>query len=108
VTDLPQIAIVQGATRPAWVVTFKFDDDSALNLTGASYAGVLRRMDGGTSKSTAGSYATTTAASGIFTYTPHADDVSEMGTWTWETTITISSQPYKCQVELVLAEKYAA
>lgn len=106
--DLPRISLVQGATRPAWVVTYKFDDDSALDITGASYAGILRRLDGGTSKAIAGSYATTTAASGIFTFSPAAGDVDEAGTWLWETTLTISTQTYKAQIEVVIAEKFAS
>lgn len=104
---IPTFTHPQGATRPTWVVTYKFEDDSALDITGATFAGFLKRLDGGTGKATAGSYAITTAASGIFTYSPATGDVDEPGTWIWQTTLTLSTQTYVVQVRVEIGEKYS-
>ena len=84
-----------GSRKPDWVVTYQFKDNTALNLTGATFAGVLYRKAAEFRKDTAGTYAITTAASGIFTYTVAAADVDAPGDWIWETTITISALAYE-------------
>lgn len=88
--------LIQGATRPSWVVTVKDSTGSALDITGATFTGVLKHQ--GSSRSitcTVGSYSITDATAGKLTYAPVAADVAEPGAYLWETTMTISSQPYK-------------
>lgn len=100
--------VIQGSTRPAWVLTVKQSDNSALNLTGATYTGKLARESATTTAKTltVGSYATTTAASGIFTYSPVAADVDTPGVWIMQTIITLSSQTYYVWVRIPILPSY--
>ena len=99
---------VQGQFRPTWVMTVLLADNSALNLTGATFTGVLYEPLLATRQSTAGSYAITTAASGVFTYSPVAADTAIPGVWWWETQITISTAVYILRLPVIIEERFAA
>ena len=107
--DYPTIGpLIQNATRPAWVVIIYNQDNSKLNITGATFTGVLRDMDSNQSiASTVGSYAITEATGGKFTYSPVAADVAVPGRWLWETTLTISSQTYKVRAWVMMLPSIA-
>lgn len=87
--------IYMGATRPSWVVTVLRADNSALDITGASFTGVLYETRTANRKTlTPGNYSVTNATGGVFTYAPAATDTDTPGLWDFETAITISSQVY--------------
>jgi hypothetical protein len=87
--------ISMGATRPSWTVTVLKADNSALDLTGATYTGVLYETRTANRKTlTTGNYSTTNATSGIFTYAPGSTDTDTPGIWDFETVITIGGQTY--------------
>ena len=106
---IPSIGeIIQGSTRPIWTLTVKQSDNSALNLTGATFTGVLANLETGTIKTlTTGNFAISNAASGIFTYSPASADVNMPGQWMWETCITISSQTYYVWARAEVLARYA-
>jgi hypothetical protein len=96
---------IEGATRPAWVITVLFSDNTPLNLTGATFASAFYDPRTATLKDTSlGAYAITTAASGIFTYTPVAADTDTPGVWWWQTTITIAGAVYIIRMPVVIEE----
>ena len=101
--------ITQGSTRPSWVVTVLRADNTALDLTGATYTGVLYELRTSNRKTlTPGNYSTTNASSGIYTYAPASGDVDTPGTWQWETVVTISAQTYTITVpNIQITGKYA-
>lgn len=87
--------VYMGATRPLWVVTVLKSDNTALDLTSASYTGTLYENRTANRKTlTPGNYATSNAPGGIFTYTPQSSDTDTPGTWDFETAITISGGVY--------------
>jgi hypothetical protein len=83
------------------VITVKQPDGSPVDITGATFTGVLHDVRSNAPKKTltSGNFAITDAGNGKFTYTPVADDVNTPGTWLLETVITISSQPRKVQTK---------
>lgn len=99
---------VQGATGPGWVVTVLTSVNAAINLTTATYAGVLYDPVTSTRKNCAGSYSTTTAASGIFTYAPAAGDSDTPGVWWWESKLTIGTEIYYVRIPVIYEERFAA
>jgi hypothetical protein len=98
-----------GSTRPSWVVTFLRTDNSAIDLTGATYTGVLYELRLSIRKTlTVGNYSTTNATAGIYTYAPGSVDVDTAGLWQWETVITIGGQTYTAVVPNIrILDKFA-
>lgn len=87
--------ITAGQTRPSWVVTYLRADNTAVDLTGATYTGLLYDPRTSTRITLSPSnYSTTNATAGIFTYAPQSSDISSPGAFWWQTIITISSQTY--------------
>lgn len=102
--------ITVGATRPSWVVTILRADNTALDITGATFTGCLYELRQSNRLTlTPGNYSITNATSGIFTYAPVSADVAVPGTWQWETVVTISAQTYVITVpNIQILGKYAA
>jgi hypothetical protein len=86
-------AAVQGATRPEQVVTWTRADGTPENLTGATLAGKIQSIGTGVTRAIAGTLTVTTAASGIFTWNYHADDVADDGSFQVQFTATFGSNP---------------
>src|SRR3972149_6781507 len=70
---------IQYARKRAITITWKDDDDAAINLTGAVITGIIER--GSTQAAITGTLALVTAASGIFSWTFSAADVAQAGTF---------------------------
>ncbi|MCR4339667.1 MAG: hypothetical protein NUW01_07250, partial [Gemmatimonadaceae bacterium] len=70
-------------------------DNSALDITGATFAGALVNRRGSQVKAlTAGNYDIDDATNGKFSYAPDATDTNEDGLWEWRTVLTISGETY--------------
>lgn len=70
---------VQGAIRPAQVVTWTREDGTAENLTGATLTGKVKNWRTGLTRSITGTLVLTDAANGVFTWTYSAADVGTAG-----------------------------
>lgn len=68
---------VKGARHTVQTITWTDDDDTAVNLTGATLTGFIRQS--GTTRAIDGTLALVTAASGIFSWTYGALDVGTAG-----------------------------
>lgn len=100
--------IVQTQTRPSWTITVVQSNNSPLDITGATFTGVLQNLRRSERIScTVGSYSITTAASGIFTYAPVAADVASLGLWGWQTIMTISGQLYIIRFRIDILPNWA-
>lgn len=76
--------LVQGATHTVKRITWQDAQRVAVNLTGATMSGRKRLVDAETGEALGGSFAVVTAADGIFTYQPSADDVAEAGLYDFQ------------------------
>ena len=83
--DLPDRVV--GATRTPIEVTWT-SDGVAVNLTGATLTGMIRRVSTGESRSVAGSLTVTSAPEGIFQWALDADDVDAAGLYEVQITAT--------------------
>ena len=72
-------AAVQHARKRAQTITWKDEDGTAINLTGATITGIIDRA--GVQTAITGTLALVTAASGIFSWTYSAADVAQAGNW---------------------------
>lgn len=70
---------IKGARHTAQQITWRDDDGTAVNLTGATLTGKIRPTDTGTVRDIDGTLALVTAASGIFNWTYGANDVGTAG-----------------------------
>lgn len=68
---------VQHARKRAQTITWKDEDDAAIDLTGATITGIIERA--GVQTAITGALALVTAASGIFSWTYSAADVAQAG-----------------------------
>lgn len=100
--------LVQGATRPSWTLTVYQSNNNPLDISGASYSGVLYNVRTQNRKTLGANYTTSDATNGIFVYAPAAADVDTAGLWVWETAITISGQTYYVRARLEILPRYAA
>jgi|SRR3990172_2408288 len=75
---MPLAPAVQNARKRAQVITWKDDDDTAIDLTGSTLYGKIRAGDN-TVRSITGTLALTTATSGIFTWTYSVADLATPG-----------------------------
>jgi hypothetical protein len=97
--------IVKGATRPIWTGTLLKTDGSTLDITGASFTGVLFDEESTQSVTlTPGNFAISSAAGGVFTYTPVAGDVATVGDYTFEVSVSLGGGTYKGQMPLTIVE----
>ena len=72
-------AAVQGARRPAQAITWKREDGSAEDLTGATLTGHIRNRATGTTRAIAGPLTVTDGTAGVFRWDYAAADVAEAG-----------------------------
>jgi hypothetical protein len=86
-------AAVEGATRPSQVITWTRADDTPEDLTGATLTGVILNVDTNETRAIAGTLTVTTAASGIFTWAYHANDVADAGSFKVQITASFGSAP---------------
>lgn len=70
---------VKGARHSSQRITWKKEDGTAYDLTGATITARLRNKATGQARAADGTFAIVTAASGIFDWTYGANDVSETG-----------------------------
>ena len=70
---------VQHARKRLQTITWKDDDGSAIDLTGATITGIIERA--GVQTAMTGTFALVTATSGIFSWTFSAADVAQAGTF---------------------------
>ena len=70
---------VQHARKRLQTITWKDDDGSAIDLTGATITGIIERA--GVQTTITGTFALVTAANGIFSWTFSAADVAQAGTF---------------------------
>jgi hypothetical protein len=97
--------IFQGATRPAWEITLKYEDNSAFDITGSTMSGVLRdRATLTTTTLTAGSFAIT--SSNVFTYSPVAADTTMAGFKDIIFGIDLANQPYYISEEIEIRPRF--
>lgn len=99
----------QGMMGDTWQLTVLKADNSAKDITGATFTGCLYEIDAARRVTlTTGSYAIVTAASGIFSYAPAAVDTAEPGNYIWETIFTISSRTFNVRAFITVVPKLAA
>jgi hypothetical protein len=84
---------VQGATRPQYQLTWVDADGDAVDLTGATVTVRIRDRSTYTTTATGGTVTLTTAASGIFTWTPGAADVATAGVYDVQFSAAYSTPP---------------
>jgi len=70
---------VVGARHSAQQITWKKDDGTAYNLTGATITARIRDQRTGNTRAADGTFALVTAASGIFSWTYGTNDVAAPG-----------------------------
>jgi hypothetical protein len=70
---------VQGARRPAQLITWARDDGAPEDLTGATLTGKLHNRGTGETRAIAGPLTVTDAAGGVFRWDYAAEDVAEAG-----------------------------
>ena len=70
---------VEGGVRPAQALTWKREDGSAEDLTGATLTGFIRNRSTGTTRAIAGPLTVTDGAAGAFRWDYAAADVVEAG-----------------------------
>ena len=70
---------VEGGVRPAQALTWKREDGSAEDLTGATLTGSIRNRATGTTRAIAGPLTVTDGAAGVFRWDYAAEDVAEAG-----------------------------
>lgn len=101
--------IVAGAIRPTWTMTVLQSSNAPLNLTGATFAGVLYDKQTATATVLGGSFAISSAADGIFVYTPVAADTAQKGVFEVEIKITIATFTYYLRTPepLIILERWA-
>lgn len=83
---------IQNALRPAQEITWADVDGTPLNLTGSTITGKIRDRLGAV-RDIAGTLELTDAASGVFTWNYHADDVGTAGNFTVQFTATFGTAP---------------
>lgn len=92
-----------------WQLTVLKADNSAKDITGATFTGTLYDVERAVRITlTAGQYAIVTAASGIFSYAAAAGDTPEPGLYIWETIFTISTRTYNVRAMFQVLPKLAA
>lgn len=79
---------VKGARHTAQTITWKRDDGTAVNLTGATLTGRLKNQATEVTTAIDGTLALVTPASGIFRWTYGANDVGTAGTFEVQFTAT--------------------
>ena len=99
--------IVQGSLRPIWSFTVIQDDNTAFNLTGATFTGVLYSRPTSRAITLTGAFTITSATLGTFTYTPVAGDVAESGEFEIEIAIIIAAAPIYVRDHVTIMERYA-
>lgn len=82
---------VQGAIRPAQVITWTREDGAVENLTGATLTGTLKLWRTGIARSITGALVVTDAVNGVFTWTPSAADVGTAGRYDAQFTASFAS-----------------
>ncbi len=100
----------KGSLSPTWTVTVLKKNQSALDITSATFTGVLHRKGTPASKDlvcTVANYAISSGTGGIFTYAPVAGDVAMAGSYIWDTRITISAKDIHVLVNLEIEDTYA-
>lgn len=70
---------LQYARKRSQTITWRDDDNAAIDLTGATLTGIIER--GGTQTAITGTLTVTGASSGVFTWAYSAADVAEAGTF---------------------------
>ena len=98
--------LVQGSTRPIWNFSVIQDDNTPLNLTGATFAGVVYSRPNARAIVLGGAWLLVSALAGTFSYTPVAGDVAEPGEWDIEIIITIGAQPIYVRDHVTILERY--
>ncbi len=83
---------ITGATRPSQVITWTRDDSTPEDLSGATLTGTIKNSLG-VVRAIAGTLTVTTAASGIFTWAYHVDDVATAGKYRVQFTAAFGSTP---------------
>ena len=101
--------IVQGSTRPVWTLTVIQSSNAALNITGATFSGVLYDKSTSTAIVLGGAFSISDAAGGIFVYTPVAADTAQPGLFEVEFKVTIATNPYYLRTSkpLQILERWA-
>lgn len=84
---------VQGATRPAQIVTWTQDDGSEMDLTDATMTGRILNKATQEARDITGTLTPTDAAHGIFTWAYSAADVEEAGVFLVQFTATFAESP---------------
>lgn len=101
-------AWVESATRPSLSLQVKDAGNSALDITLATFTGVLRDRDTGLKVTlTTGSFSITTAASGIFAYAWATTDLATPGRYELEAILTLSTQKYLVRGLVAVTPKQA-
>jgi hypothetical protein len=70
---------VEGGVRPAQALTWKREDGSAEDLTGATLTGSIRNRATGETRAITGPLTVTDGAAGVFRWDYAAEDVAEAG-----------------------------
>ena len=84
---------LQGATHTGQLITWSRSDGTAQDLTGATLTGTITNVVSGVTVSIAGTLTIVTAASGIFSWTYAAADVTTAGQYRVQFTATYSGSP---------------
>ena len=100
--------ITQGDLLPVWTITLKLTDNSAHNLTGATFTGTLWDEETSNRITLGGTFSITDAANGKFTYAPVAADVADAGRYTVEFAITQSAKPFYVSTPLLIRPRKKA
>ena len=86
-------AAVQGARRPAQVITWTDADGTAVNLTGATITGIIRNRATGAARAVDGTLTVTTPAAGVFTWAYGTTDVGTAGLFDVQFNAAFGSAP---------------
>lgn len=84
---------IQGAKRPSQLITWKDQDNNALNLTGATITARLRRLRSGSAVDSDGTFTVTDASNGVFRWDYSTADVANSGTYEVQFTAVYGSNP---------------
>jgi len=82
---------VQGGLRPSQSITWRREDATAEDLSGATITGKLRDRATGTSRAIAGTFSVTDGTAGAFRWDFAAEDVATAGTFDVQFTATFEA-----------------
>ncbi len=84
---------VQGALRPSQQIVWAEEDDTPVDLTGATITARIQPRPGGATRTAAGTFTVTTPAAGVFRWDYDAADVEDAGDFWVQFSAAFASGP---------------